>query len=135
MLGSIGSWLYKHAAGLDVADDAVGSDRLVMRPLPNESIASASVELQTLRGRAALAWQQQGGELAIEASVPSGAVATLEIPWKQSGRGEVVLENGRVLWPPDRAVPVEAVYDLMPQQSLLRMQLGSGTFKLRRCPA
>ena len=125
MLGSIGSWFYRHVAGLQLAPDAVGCDRLIYRPRPNRHVTSARATLPTPLGTALLGWHKTGEQIMIEAEVPCGATAELEL--LMAGEGLVISESGQVVTP--ARLPA-GVKDIRPSPGMTRITLGSGVYRL-----
>ncbi|MEX1015840.1 MAG: family 78 glycoside hydrolase catalytic domain [Phycisphaeraceae bacterium] len=128
MLGSVGSWFYKHLAGIDVADDGVACDRLAFRPQPAPSIEHAHAELKTVRGVASLAWRQAGEQLQVTARVPFGATATLTLPWRERGAAAVLTEGDATLWPTTSAVRPDGVQAVEAEVDCVQVTLGGGHY-------
>lgn len=79
MLASVGSWLVKYAAGLDLQPGAVGFNRLRIAPrVPGLTWAKASLE--TVQGRVSVEWHQDEDEVLLIAEVPANTHAVIEIP-------------------------------------------------------
>ena len=87
-LGAVADWLHRVVAGL--APAAPGYRRIAFAPKPGGGLTHASAEHETPYGRAAIAWRIEGDVLHVEAIVPTGADATIELP----GAEPVALTSG-----------------------------------------
>jgi alpha-L-rhamnosidase len=80
MLGSVGEWFYKHVGGIAPAPDAIGFDKIVMRPRPSKEVSWAKAHYQSVRGEIASDWSHDGGTFVWDVTVPVGTVATAYVP-------------------------------------------------------
>lgn len=89
MFGSVSSWMYRWLAGISPALDAVGFDRVLMRPQPVEGLEWVKAEYESVRGRIASAWRVEDGALTWHVVLPIGVRAELVLPegWRE-GRVE-----------------------------------------------
>jgi len=103
MFGSVSTWMYRWLAGISPAPDAVGFDRILMRPQPVEGLDWVKAEYESVRGRIASAWRVERGVFTWHVTLPVGVRAELVLPdaWRE-GRVE---ESGSPL---DEAQYVEA---------------------------
>jgi alpha-L-rhamnosidase len=92
MFGSVSEWFYKVLAGINVADDAVGADKLVIRPNPVDDLTWARGEYRSIRGLVASKWRIEGGKFQIEVQVPVGATAEVHLPARDAA---TVLEGDK----------------------------------------
>ncbi len=86
MFGSVSEWFFKAVAGIAVADDAFGANRLVFRPNPVGDLSWADGEYRSVRGRVACKWRIADDAFVLEAAVPVGASATLYLPAQDRSR-------------------------------------------------
>ena len=77
-LGAVADWLHRSVAGL--APAAPGYRRLLVRPLPGRRLDHAAARLDTPYGRAEAGWRRAGDEVVVHATVPSGTIASVELP-------------------------------------------------------
>jgi alpha-L-rhamnosidase len=96
MLASVGSWFYKHLAGLRLHPQAVGSDRLLIAPAPAAGLSRAQARLQTPLGEASVAWRASRGEMLADVTVPCGASASVLLPPGEASESGAVLAGGRL---------------------------------------
>ena len=80
MYASVGAWLYRRLAGIQVADDAVGMSRVVIRPPLELRLSHASAQLDTVRGRLRSTWRKVGEDAVISLTIPVGVAAELVLP-------------------------------------------------------
>jgi alpha-L-rhamnosidase len=81
MYASVGAWLYRWLAGIQVDAEACGFSRLVIRPFIPRSLQFAQAAVNTVRGRVESAWQRADGELSLKLSIPVGCEAAVTLPW------------------------------------------------------
>jgi alpha-L-rhamnosidase len=77
-LGAVADWLHRSVAGLAPAEP--GYRRLLIRPLPGPGLDHATARHDTPYGRAEAGWRRDGDELVVQAVVPTGTTATVELP-------------------------------------------------------
>jgi alpha-L-rhamnosidase len=98
-LGSVGEWLYRYVAGIDLGSPGYG--RIVIRPRPGGSLTHASGAYDSVRGRISSSWKIEDGRFVLEALIPPNTTATVHVPSTDD-----VKEGGR---PVDEADGVEFV--------------------------
>jgi alpha-L-rhamnosidase len=98
-LGSVGEWLYRYVAGIDLGTPGYG--QIVIRPRPGGSLTHARAEYDSVRGRLSSSWKIEDGRFILEALVPPNTTATVQVPCSDD-----VTEGGR---PVHEAVGVEFV--------------------------
>ncbi|WP_199546004.1 family 78 glycoside hydrolase catalytic domain [Streptomyces sp. N35] len=77
-LGTIVQWLYENVAGLRPGD--AGYRTFTVRPDARDGVDWARTELDTVRGRAAVAWSRIDQEIRLTVRVPVGATAEVHVP-------------------------------------------------------
>jgi alpha-L-rhamnosidase len=87
-LGSVGEWLYRHVAGIDLG--APGYGHIVIRPHPGGDLTYARGEYDSVRGRISSSWKIEDGLFSLEVLIPPNATATVHLP-----STEGVSEGGR----------------------------------------
>jgi alpha-L-rhamnosidase len=87
-LGSVGEWLYRYAAGIDLG--APGYGHIVIRPHPGGDLAYARGEYDSVRGRISSYWKIEDGVFSLEVLIPPNTSATVHVPSTQG-----VSEGGR----------------------------------------
>lgn len=72
MFGSVDAWLFRHVLGIRIADNAVGCDRMVVRPHPPADVDWARGWVDTPRGRIEVSWRRVNGELMVTKRASAG---------------------------------------------------------------
>ena len=96
-LGSVGEWLYRYVAGIDLGEPGYG--RIVIRPRPGGSITHARAEYDSVRGRISSSWKIEDDRFVLEVLIPPNTTATIHVPCTDD-----VSEGGR---PVDEAGGIE----------------------------
>ena len=79
--GSIASFLYRYAAGINPCDDAPGFRKAVLAPKPDYRLRFVKGEVLTPAGTYCCSWEfQEDGRLLLKYQVPFGASARLVLP-------------------------------------------------------
>jgi alpha-L-rhamnosidase len=91
-LGSVGEWLYRHVAGLDMDPQTAGYGRIVIRPRPGGGLTHARGEYDSVRGRIVSAWSIAGEQFNLGVVIPPNTTATVYVP-VESGTG--ISEGGK----------------------------------------
>ncbi|MGB1681640.1 MAG: family 78 glycoside hydrolase catalytic domain [Acidimicrobiales bacterium] len=87
--GAIGEFLHRYVAGLDTDPERPGYEhvRIEPRPDPAGRLTSARAHLETARGPVSTSWTLIGGRLAVDATIPVGATATITVGSKSAQVG------------------------------------------------
>jgi alpha-L-rhamnosidase len=98
MLGSVGAWLYKALAGINVHPEEVGFKKVQISPQVVGDLEYAEASIWTLRGNVASSWKvsQTDGTLKLGVSIPVNSEAELLLP--KGYRPLIVREGGKVVW-------------------------------------
>jgi alpha-L-rhamnosidase len=97
MLGSVGSWLYKALAGINLDEAVVAFEKIRIEPRIVRDLFYASAAADTLRGRVLSSWQRTENGVRLEVLIPFGSEAEVVLP-KFNFQNIVVLEAGRSVW-------------------------------------
>lgn len=79
-LGSVGEWLYRSVAGIDLDPEQPGYAHIVVKPQPGGDLTWARGRYQSGRGEIASAWERQNGSFTLRLTVPAGSTATVSVP-------------------------------------------------------
>jgi alpha-L-rhamnosidase len=93
MFGSISGWMYQAIGGIRPAEDAVGFDRIIIRPSVVGDLTWAKTQYRSVRGMVRSEWRLKGGRLQLHVVVPVGATAVVYVPTADPGK---VRESGRL---------------------------------------
>ncbi|QKJ20622.1 alpha-L-rhamnosidase [Microbacterium hominis] len=77
-LGAVADWLHRVVAGLAPASSGYRSLRIAPRFL--DALAYASARHLTPYGEASVAWERDGAEIVVRATVPANTTATVDLP-------------------------------------------------------
>lgn len=80
MFGSYDGWLFNVVAGINVAPDAIGADKLVISPRPAARMGKIFARIETLRGTVSVGYTplKKGGRY--EITVPANTSAQIILP-------------------------------------------------------
>jgi len=109
-LGSVGAWLYRYVAGIDVDPEQPGYRHIIIRPHPGGDLMSARAEHRSMRGTIVSAWQTDSEVFQLDITIPANTTATVYLPVSDvvdsTEGGELIgatpgvrflgMENGRV---------------------------------------
>jgi len=88
-------------AGINPAPDAVGFDKIIIRPQPVGDLNWVKDSYDSVHGKVVSEWSRAAGKFKLRVRVPVGATATVILPAKE---GTPVTEGGR---PVERASGVQ----------------------------
>jgi alpha-L-rhamnosidase len=101
MFGSVSEWFYRALAGINAAPDAVGFDKIIIRPQPVGDLKWVKASYDSARGKVVSEWSREAGRFNLRVRVPVGVTATVFLPSKE---GTPVTEGGK---PVERAPGVQ----------------------------
>ena len=120
MFGSISNWFFRWLGGIQCAPDAVGFDKIIIRPQIISDLEWVNTSHQSIRGKIISNWKSFSGTREFEIVIPSGANATVELPIIQ---GTTLTEGGKPLSDHNEINILET------QPELLILELGSGAYR------
>jgi alpha-L-rhamnosidase len=77
-LGSVGEWLYRYVAGIDLGSPGYG--QIVIRPRPGGGLTHASGTYDSVRGRISSSWKIEDDRFVLEVLIPPNTTATVHVP-------------------------------------------------------
>ncbi|PTY07503.1 alpha-L-rhamnosidase [Opitutaceae bacterium EW11] len=104
-LGSVGEWLFRHVAGIELDPDVCGFQRFVLRPFTGSGLSFAKARYRTMHGDIESHWRRAGRELTWDVVVPPNTTARVYVP---AHAGSLVTESGGPL---ESALGVDSVAD------------------------
>lgn len=114
MFGSISGWFHRWLGGIQVAEDAVGADRITIRPQVVDRLNHVKCSHRTIRGSVISNWTKGEGKTEFEITIPPDTTATIQLPASQ---GDSLTESGKPF--PILARNPESV----------KMTIGSGSYR------
>ncbi len=128
MFGSVGSWLYKALAGINLAPGTVGFEKIRIAPQMVRDLRYASGSTRTPRGEISCSWSRDERNVRLEAVIPVGSEAEIVLP-KFNLQNAVVKEGGRTIWDAQGFHPgIEGVQNVFEKSGTLTIQVGSGRY-------
>ena len=120
MFGSISAWFFRWLGGIQLADDAVGFDRIVIRPQVIPSLKWVKCSHRSVRGLIESNWATTDQGTSYEIVIPPDTTAVIELP---TGAGEKLTEGGRPI------TEVGGIKLLPGGPTVHRLQVGSGRYQ------
>jgi len=104
-LGSVGSWMVRRVAGLDIDPERPGYAQTLFCPRPGGSLTHAEARIQTDFGEHGIRWEIVGADLHVQLTLPEGRLGTFSSP-KAWPAGKLPVPAGETRWilTPDGAV-------------------------------
>jgi alpha-L-rhamnosidase len=131
MFGSVGSWLYKALAGINLGAAATGFEEILFEPAMVRDLRHASGSIRTMRGEVSCSWSRADRRVRVEVAVPVGSTAEVVIP-KFKLRNVKVTENGKAVWENGRYVSgAPGVGEIVDKDGAIRIKVGSGRYAFR----
>jgi alpha-L-rhamnosidase len=94
MFGSVSEWFYKALAGINPAPEAVGCDRLIIRPQPVGGLKWVKASYDSVRGKIVCDWSREAGQFKLSVRIPVGSSATVFLPARDA---KEMAEGGQVI--------------------------------------
>ena len=79
-LGSVGEWLYRHVAGIELDPDVPGFQRFVLKPYISSGLEYARAAYQTMHGQVESHWKRSGDQFSWSIRVPANTRARVSVP-------------------------------------------------------
>ncbi len=90
-LGSIGEWLFRHVAGIELDPKVPGFKCFILQPHPGGGFSFVRASHQTMHGEIASAWERSREAFRWRIRIPANTTARVYVPSKP---GTAVAENG-----------------------------------------
>lgn len=81
--GSIGDWMYRVVAGIEVDPAAPGYRHILLQPQPGGGFTSFAASHLTPYGKVSSSWQISGGSFSLAVDIPPNTTATVRLPHAQ----------------------------------------------------
>jgi len=130
MFASVGAWLYKSLAGINLDAGAPGFRRVRIAPQMVRDLSFASGSLGTVRGRLTSSWTRGDRTVGLEVEIPCGSEAEIVLP-RGVLRDVVLKEGGTAIWSGKKAagsVPGVRSIEESDQDNVVRVKAGSGRY-------
>jgi alpha-L-rhamnosidase len=83
MFGSVSEWFFKALAGIQPAPDAVGFDRVTIRPAIVPDLSWVKARYDSVRGPVVSEWRVENGRLTLHVVLPPNASGLVRLPTTQ----------------------------------------------------
>jgi alpha-L-rhamnosidase len=125
MFGSVSQWFYNWLGGIQAAPEAVGFDKVIIRPQVIDDLQWVECSHNSVRGKIACSWHKKDGSIFFKIQIPVNAEATVYLP---SLINSQIYENGNLL------VDSESIQFLEKgdRSRVYRVESGSYLFEIRR---
>jgi alpha-L-rhamnosidase len=90
-LGSVGEWLFRHVAGIELDPEVSGFQQFVLRPFIGQGLDFACANYHTLHGEITSDWRRSDKKLTWTVRIPANTSARVYVP---SEPGSAVTEGG-----------------------------------------
>jgi alpha-L-rhamnosidase len=122
MLGSVGSWFYKYAAGILPDLDGPGFEKFTVKPVIFDQLTFVDGEYESVKGPIRSAWRKEAGSICLDLSVPGNSSATVYVPARNK---ESLTESNRAIDQTEglRFLRVEGAYVVL--------EAGSGVYHFK----
>jgi len=128
MFGSIGSWLYKALAGINLAPGTTAFEKILVQPQMVRDLRHASGSTMTVRGEVACSWSRTDRSVRVEVVIPGGSEAEIVIP-KFNLRNIKVGEGGQTIWENGKfIVGAAGVNGAVDKDGAIRISAGGGRY-------
>jgi len=97
MFGSVGAWLYKALAGINLAPKSVGFERIRIAPQMVRDLRHAAGTTRTIRGEVSSSWSRDEKTVRLEVVIPVGSEAEVVIP-KFNLENVIIRESGQIVY-------------------------------------
>jgi alpha-L-rhamnosidase len=102
-LGSVGEWLYRHVAGIELDPAVPGFKQFIVRPFLGGGFKHAGARFESIHGSISSRWSREGNCVALSVHIPANTVAQVYVP---ADPGSEVFEGGA---PAGKAAGVRSV--------------------------
>jgi alpha-L-rhamnosidase len=92
MFGSVSEWFCKALAGIQPAPEAVGFDKIIIRPNAVGDLKWAKGSYESVRGKIVSEWTRETGRFKLRVTIPANTTALVHVPAKDASR---VKEGGQ----------------------------------------
>ena len=89
-LGSVGEWLYRCVAGIELDPEVNGFKHFQIKPYPGGGLDYVGASYQSMYGLIHSRWQRQSESLILDVTIPANTAARIYVP---SDPGTIVLEG------------------------------------------
>jgi alpha-L-rhamnosidase len=89
--GSIGEWLYRIVAGIDLAAENPGYRHIIINPNPGGGLDYVKAEYHSVVGKIQSEWRVENNRFYLDVFIPTNTIATIYLP---AGKFDTITEAG-----------------------------------------
>jgi len=128
MFGSVGSWLYKALAGINLAPGSAGFEKIRIAPQTVRDLRYAAGSTRTVRGDVSSSWSRDERSMQLEVVIPVGSEAEVVIP-RFNLENVVIKEGDQVVWDGQGyRAGVQGIRSVEKAQTSFLIKIGSGRY-------
>jgi len=90
MFGSVSQWFYRWLGGIQPHPDAIGFDRIIIRPQIPSDLKWVNCSYDSIRGKITSNWRKTDNSIIMDIKIPANTVATVYLP---CSKPETIKEN------------------------------------------
>jgi alpha-L-rhamnosidase len=79
-LGSVGEWLYRHVAGIELDPEVPGFKHFIIRPFIGGGLTHAGARYESIHGTIESRWQRKGERFRLSVTIPANTSARVHVP-------------------------------------------------------
>ncbi|NSW90763.1 MAG: family 78 glycoside hydrolase catalytic domain [Firmicutes bacterium] len=120
--GSIGDWLYRVAAGINIDEDRPGYKHIIIKPRPNKEFDYVKSGIKTCYGEVTSEWVRNEGTMEINVCIPHNTTAEVILPGANINN---LYENGKHV----KSEEIEGILSCEEIDGDIKLELGSGEYR------
>ncbi len=97
MFGSVSAWMINAVAGISPASDAVGFDKIIIKPELWYKLKWARGEYSSIQGKIVSDWKVIDRKFTLNVTIPQNCEALIYIPGKKIFESGMKLRNSKLL--------------------------------------
>jgi alpha-L-rhamnosidase len=118
--GSIGEWLYRVIAGINLDETQPGYKHIHIHPKPGADLEWIEAKLQTIYGEIASSWRLEGDRMDVSVTIPPNTTATVTLPFSANLDIDEIVKD---------APHSDGVLDVTQTDHGVSLFLGSGNYQ------
>jgi alpha-L-rhamnosidase len=131
MFGSVGSWLYKALAGINLAPESTGFEKIRIVPQMVRDLRYAAGSTRTVRGEVSSSWSRDDRTVRLEVVIPVGSEAEVVIPGFNL-ENVVIKEGDQAVWNGQGyKAGVQGIRSIEKAQAGFLIKVGSGRYAFK----
>ena len=129
MFGSVSEWFYKGLGGIYAAADAVGFDRVIIRPDPVEDLQWVRCSYQSVRGPVVSNWTREDDTFEMEIEIPGGTTALVHVPLNDP-ENTIIKADGKLIFEKGKSVKGATLKWIRSEGQAIVFEVSSGHYRI-----